>query len=163
MRKLVLEDKEDMIIALQNEINSTPDSRYDHRLHGVLMVAKGMSCYEVAELLGHVPRTVEFWVKAFNARGFAGLYEKQRPGRPSNVPLDSLDSDLREDPHAFGYTENMWDGVLLRRHLSDHYAIEIGVRQCENIFHKLGFRLRRPRPMIAKGNPEQKKDFKRTP
>ena len=43
MKRLVLEDKEEMIIALQNEINRTPDSRYDHRLHGVLMVANGMS------------------------------------------------------------------------------------------------------------------------
>ena len=163
MRKLVLEDKEDMIIALQNEISSTPDSRYDHRLHGVIQVGMGTSCYEVAELLGYGSRTIEYWVKSFNAHGFVGLYEKQRPGRPSNVPLDSLDSDLRADPHAFEYSENMWDGVLPRRHLSDHYAIDIGVRQCENIFHKLGFRLRRPRPMIAKGDPDLKRDFKKTP
>ena len=70
MRKLVLEDKHDMIIALQNEISSTPDSRYDHRLHGVIQVGKGMSCYEVAELLGHGSRTIEYWVKSFNAHGF---------------------------------------------------------------------------------------------
>jgi transposase len=163
MKRLVLEDKEEMIIALQNEINRTPDSRYDHRLHGVLMVANGMSCYEVAEMLGHGPRTIEYWVRSFNAHGFGRLYEKQRPGRPSGVPLDSLDGDLREDPHVFGYVENMWDGVLLRKHLSDHYGIDLGIRQCENIFHKLGFRLRRPRPMIAKGDPERKKDFKKTP
>ena len=94
MKRLVLEDKEDMIIALQNEILSTPDSRYDHRLHGVLLVARGMSCYHVAELLGHGARTVEYWVKTFNARGFAGLYEKQRTGRPSNVLLDSLDREI---------------------------------------------------------------------
>jgi transposase len=122
-----------------------------------------MSCYHVAELLGHGSRTIEYWVRAFNAHGFAGLYEKQRPGRPSNVPLDSLDRDLRSDPHDFGYAENMWDGVLLRKHLSDHYGIDMGVRQCENIFHKLWFRLRMPKPMIARGDLEKKKDFKKTP
>jgi hypothetical protein len=40
IRKLSVEDGEDMVIALQNEISRSPESRYDHRLHGVLMVAK---------------------------------------------------------------------------------------------------------------------------
>ncbi len=37
MRKLSVDDVEDMVIALQNEISRSPESRYDHRLHGVLM------------------------------------------------------------------------------------------------------------------------------
>ena len=45
IRKLSVDDEEDLVIALQNEISRSPESRYDHRLHGVLMVAKGMSCY----------------------------------------------------------------------------------------------------------------------
>ena len=55
MRKLSVDDREDMVIALQNEISRSPESRYDHRLHGVLMVAIGMSCYDVSRILGHSP------------------------------------------------------------------------------------------------------------
>jgi hypothetical protein len=46
---------------LQDEIRRSEESRYDHRLHGVLLVAQGLTCPEVASLLGDVPRTVEYW------------------------------------------------------------------------------------------------------
>ena len=60
MRKLSVEDGDDMVIALQNEISRSLELRYDHRLHGVLIVAKGMSYYDVSNILGHSPRTVEY-------------------------------------------------------------------------------------------------------
>jgi DNA-binding transcriptional regulator YiaG len=36
-----------------DEIRRTEESRYDHRLHGVLLVAHGMTCPEVAAMKGH--------------------------------------------------------------------------------------------------------------
>src|ERR1035438_7182799 len=54
---------------------------YDHRLHGVLLVAQGMSCPEVAGLLGDAPRSVENWVRHFETNGLAGLQEGEHPGR----------------------------------------------------------------------------------
>ena len=59
MKPLTISDREEMVFALQDEIRRSPDSRYDHRLHGVLLVAQGMSCRKVAEALGDSPRTVE--------------------------------------------------------------------------------------------------------
>jgi hypothetical protein len=52
MRKLLIEDAEVMRIALQQEIARSEESRYDHRLHGLLLVSAGQSCRQVAELLG---------------------------------------------------------------------------------------------------------------
>ena len=117
-------------------------------------------------MLGHSPRTVEYWVKQFNNRGLVSLLDRPRTGRPSRISdeiMDKIDQDLRKDPHDFGYKQNMWDGILLMQHLMDHYGIEMGVRHCQNIFHVLGFRLRRPRPMIAQGDREQMGNFKKTP
>ena len=166
MRKLSVEDGEDMVIALQNEISRSPESRYDHRLHGVLMVAKGMSCYGASGILGNSPRTVEYLVKQFNNRGLISLLDRPRTGRPSRISdeiMEKIDQDLRQDPHDFGYKQNVWDGILLRQHLRDHYGIDMGVRQCQNIFHTLGFRLRRPGPVIARGDQDLKDGFKKTP
>jgi len=73
MRKLKVQDAEIMKIALQQEIVRTEEARYDHRLHGVLLVCAGKSCYEVAGLLGHSPRTIQYWVERFEESGFAGL------------------------------------------------------------------------------------------
>ena len=50
------------VLSLQQEIQRSEESRYDHRLHGVLLVAQGMTCPEVARLLGDSRRSVEYWV-----------------------------------------------------------------------------------------------------
>ena len=47
MLKLQIEDAEVMRIAIQQEIARSEESRYDHRLHGLLLVTAGHSCREV--------------------------------------------------------------------------------------------------------------------
>ena len=83
MKALTISDQENMILALQDEIRRNDTSRYDHRLHGVLLVAQGMTGPRVAEMLGDSPRTVVNWVQRFEAQGFAGLSEGERTGRRS--------------------------------------------------------------------------------
>jgi hypothetical protein len=46
MRKLAIADAEIMQFALQQEIFRSEEARYDHRLHGVLLVTHGLSCYD---------------------------------------------------------------------------------------------------------------------
>jgi hypothetical protein len=38
---LTVSDAENVILALQDEIRRSDESRYDHRLHGLLLVAQG--------------------------------------------------------------------------------------------------------------------------
>ncbi len=143
MRKLEIEDAEIMKIALQQEIVRSNESRYDHRLHGVLLVTQGFSCYEVGSMLGHTPKTIETWVNQFNVKGFVGLQEEFKPGRPPSLNetmISSINSDLRNNPGTFGYSQNFWDGKLLSYHIEKVYKIELGVRQCQRLFNKLGFR-----------------------
>lgn len=155
MRKLKIQDNKIMQIALQQEITRSEDARYNHRLHGVLLVSKGHSCYDVGSLFGQNATTVQRWVNDFNKKGFAGLYDKEREGRPSSLNAaqwKKLDKDLRKHPSVFKYEQNLWDGKLLSHHLSRYYGVLIGVRQCQRIFHKLGFRRRKPRPVIAQAD-----------
>lgn len=164
MKKIKIEDNQIMQTAIQQEILRSEDSRYDHRLHGILLVSKGMNCYEVGGLLGHDATTIQRWVNDFNSSGFSGLFDKERPGRPSTMTPKqwaTLEVDLRKQPTEFGYVPNLWDGKLLAHHLASQYGVEIGVRQCQRIFHKLGFRMRKPRPVIAQGDPEAQSDFKK--
>ena len=48
MKKLIIPDAETMVMALQAEIRRSHEARYDHRLQGILLVAQGMTCLEVA-------------------------------------------------------------------------------------------------------------------
>jgi transposase len=165
MRKLAISDAGIMRLALQQEIARSEESRYDHRLHGVLLVSHGISCYQVAEWLGQDPRTIQRWVKRFEIRGFAGLQEGQRPGRPSMLQpaqWEEIGRVLRQPPQRLGYHQNLWDGKLLGHHLANAYGVDLGVRQCQRMFHYLGFRLRKPRSLIAQADPMVQEAYKKT-
>lgn len=165
MRKLEVSDRDIMSVAIQQEISRSEEARYDHRLHGVLLVCRGLSCYEVGDLLGHHSTTIQRWVRTFARDGFAGLMDNERPGRPRRLTAEQWDmvsGDLRREPHELGYPQNLWDGKLLSHHLRQSYGVDLGVRQCQRIFRQLGFRLRKPRPVIAKADPEEQALFKKT-
>src|SRR3990172_7041445 len=82
MRRLEVADADLMGIALQQEIVRSEEARYDHRLHGVLLVSWGFSCHETAGILGHSPRSIQHWVGRFEESGFAGLEERSGRGGP---------------------------------------------------------------------------------
>lgn len=165
MRKLQIEDADVMRIAIQEEIERSEEARYDHRLHGVLLVSHGLSTGRVAEYLGQDPATVYRWVKRFNENGFSGLREGERPGRPSRLMPEELEQvawDLRELPQSFGYSQNLWDGKLLSHHLQEQFDVHLRVRQCQRLFRELGFRRRKPRPLIAHADPQEQTKYKKT-
>jgi transposase len=165
MRPLTIPDAETMVMGLQAEIRRSHESRYDHRLHGVLLVAQGMTCPEVARLLGDAPRTVQYWVKGFQKRGLAALAEAERPGRPrtlSEAQLMTVNAALRQSPEALGLGEHLWDGKTLSAFIKERFQVHLGVRQCQRLFRQLGFRLRKPRPLIAHADPEVLQGYKKT-
>ena len=130
-----------MILGLQDEIRRSEESRYDHRLHGVLLVAQGMTCPAVAKLLGDAARTVEYWVRRFEAEGLAGLSEGERGGRPrrlSEKQLEQVNAALRQRPRALGQGGNLWDGKTLAAWIERQYDIRLGVRQCQRLFRQRG-------------------------
>ena len=77
-------------------------------------------------------------------------------------PWEAMSQDLRKHPRGIGLQQNLWDGKLLSYHLSEQYDLSIGVRQCQRIFREMGFRFRKPRPIIAKADEEEKKRYKKT-
>jgi transposase len=164
MRKLEIANAEVVQLAVQEEIGRSEEARYDHRLHGILLLCRGLSCREVAELFGCGARTVHYWVRRFEHSGFAGLREGERPGRPPRLDesvRQQLGRDLRRCPRELGYAQTLWDGKLLAFHLKQAYGIPIGVRQCQRLFHQLGFRRRKPRPVIAQADPQAQAGFKK--
>jgi transposase len=163
MKALTLSDPAAALV-LQQEIRRSEEARYDHRLHGVLLVAEGLSCPEAARLLGDAPRTLEYWVRRFEQDGLTGLVEGEHPGRPSRLSdrqIQHINAALRGKPSDVGMRVNLWDGKTLSAWLKKEYSIDLGVRQCQRLFRQLGFRLRKPRPVLAKGDPARQKAHKK--
>jgi transposase len=164
MKRLTISEPQNAILSLQDEIRRTEESRYDHRLHAVLLVAQGMSGHQVAQILGDAPRTVAYWVTRFEERGFSGLMDEARSGRtPSLSPaqLEALEGVLRKPPAAAGLS-GPWDGKTLSMYLQRHWGVSLGVRQCQRLFRQLGFRLRKPRPKMAHADADRQAAYKKT-
>jgi transposase len=165
MRKLEIADPQIMQVAIQQEIERSEESRYDHRLHGVLLVSSGYSCTEVGQLFGQAATTVQRWVQRFERGGFEGLREGERPGRPRTLDESQwarIEAYLRKTPRDFGFEAGLWDGPVLSEHLRQCYGIELGVRQCQRLFRQMGFRLRKPRPQVAQSDPVRVATVKKT-
>jgi len=164
MKPLTIVDAPTVILGLQDEIRRNPESRYNHRLHGLLLIAQGMSALEVAKLLGDAPRTVQYWVRRFEEKGLAGLWERERSGRPrrlSSQQLQAVEAALRRQPVEFGLRGNLWDGKTLSAWIKQRFGVTLGVRQCQHLFREFGFRLRKPRPLIARADPERQRAHKK--
>src|SRR5437867_11415731 len=152
MRPLQVADAETIVLGLQDEIRRSEESRYDHRLHGVLLVAQGMTCPEVSRLLGDAPRSVEYWVRRFEERGLGGVVEGQRAGRPPRLmeaQFREVDRVLRQTPRDLVLTGTLWDGKTLSAWIEQRFQVRVQVRQCHRLLRQRGSRLRKPRPLVA--------------
>ena len=154
-----------MPIAVQQEILRSEESRYDHRLHGTLLVCSGLSCNDVAKLFIHGPRTIQYWVRKFEESRFAELEETLRPGHPSDIDEDIrkwVAIDLRCSLREFRYSQNLWDSKLFSHHLSKQYRVQLGERQCRCLFQQLGPWQHKPRPLIDRADQEAQQRYKKT-
>jgi transposase len=104
-------------------------------------------------------------VTRFETHGLTGLRDGARSGRTATLNTKqwaALGRDLRRDPQAFGHVGHLWDGTLLSAHLRLRYGVRLGVRQCQRIFGRMGFRLRKPRPQVAQSDPVKVAAFQKT-
>ncbi len=76
--------------------------------------------------------------------------------------LEEIGRILREAPTAAGLEANLWDGRTLSFYLEQRYGIALGVRQCQRLFRRLKFRLRKPRGVVAKADPGRQRAHKKT-
>jgi len=91
-------------------------------------------------------------VRAYEADGLAGLKKKQRTGRPPRLrwaQLDAVGLALRQPPVHFGIAANLRDGKVLAALVDHQFSIKLGVRECQGLFCRLGFRLCKPLSEIA--------------
>jgi transposase len=118
----------------------------------------------VARLLGDAPRSVEYWVHRLEQRGLSGWIEGERSGRPSRLSqkqMQEIHRVLRAKPSDAGMRVNLWDGKSLSAWIEKQYGIPLGVRQCQRLFRQFEFRLRKPRPVLARADPARQKAHKK--
>ena len=143
---------------------SSDESKYHFKVFAVNMVLSGTSASDVGRSAGVSKVTVTNWVKTVDEQGFESLRVKKQPGRPSKLSteqLQEIDAALSKEASVFGY--KVWDGPTLSGFILDKYGVTLSVRQCQRLFHQLGYSLIRPRSFPSKGyeDTEARKAFKK--
>jgi transposase len=167
MKRLVIKDKEVLKNKIQAYFSGNEEARFIHRLHGVLLFSEkeNESCDSIGALFGNSPRTVSNWIKRINDTGdIESLRSKKQPGRTprlSEKQRQELKSVIKESPDRHGITANIWDGKSLSYYIERQYGIIMKTRACQRLFHKLGFSLKRARPVVARANEEKKIESKK--
>jgi len=168
MKRLIIVDKTGLKSKIQSYFEGNEEAKFIHRLHGVLLFAEkeDESCDSIGALFGNSPRTVSNWIKRINATGdIESLRSKKQPGRPSRLSEDQkqeLKQVIQESPERHGITSNIWDGKSLSAYIESRYSIVMKTRTCQRLFHQLGFKLKRARPVAARANEEKKAESKKT-
>jgi len=145
-------DPADLLAEGQRIAKSNEDAQYLHKVNIVNLVLAGLTPSFLSEYCGESKNTITLWVKKADEEGFESLRPKPHPGRPAKLTgsqLKAIQAVLAEDaPKSYGYS--VWDSLSLSDYISKTYSVELGVRQCQRLFHRLGFSLVRPQTFPSK-------------
>ena len=148
MHKLEVTHPDVVQAALRHEAAHSPQWRFAHRLHCVLLVGAGRSCYEVAALFGDDPRSIERWVHEFQQFGIEALREKPHGGRHgilTTTQMRELELVLQNGPRERGDGAEVWNRALLRAEILQRFGVSMSARQCGRLFKRLA----RSRPQAS--------------
>ena len=168
MKRLTLNEPKKIERQIDNLISSDPEGRFIYRLCSLKMFLNDPACTteSLGKLMQTSPRTIANWINWINVEGTIDiLRDRDKPGRNSTlneIEMKHLRDQIQKHPTESGLDANLWDGKSLSHYIKKKFGKELKVRQCQRIFNKLGFRLKRGRTMVAKGNPEDKKALKKT-
>jgi len=167
MRRLEIKDKERIKAEIQKYFEKNTESRFIHKLHGIILFIdhEDESCDSIGKLFGNSSRTVSNWINKLNESGdLESLRDVKRSGRPPRLNPSQeaeLKLILQQPPENSGMTSNIWDGKTLSAYIEIRYGIILQVRACQRLFHKLGFSLKRARPVVSKGDEKKKAESKK--
>ena len=168
MQKLVITEPKKIERQINAFINKDPEGKFIFRLCSLKVLLHDSTCTteSLGQLMQASPRSVARWIHSINATGSVEvLRDKQKPGRGPRLTekqMELLKVQLQKHPNELGLDANLWDGKTLSHHIKKQFGIVIQIRQCQRIFSKLGFSLKRGRTVVANGDAAAKKAFKKT-
>jgi transposase len=134
--------KEAVQKEIKNVFKSSENARLIRKIDILALVSNGNHITSVSKLFKISRMSISNWINQANNKGLEALKDKKRSGRKSSITPEIeelLKIDIEKSPLDIGYENNDWDGKLLAHHLKEQYQIKLGVRQCQRLFHKLGF------------------------
>lgn len=143
VREPTADEREELRRMLRREVG-----RVSQRAHMVLLSADRHPVSEIARWFEASRATVRYWLRQFDRRGPAGLYDEPRSGRPHKVSATteaSLVELIIADPAAHGYLATFWTVSMLVLARVGRVGVALGQSTVRGVLHRVGLRWGRPR------------------
>ena len=145
-------------------VEQSPGAWLGLRIAVVVLLLDGYRPTFLAELFGVSRMTLTRWVHRLNGQGLAGLQEKARAGRPTQLTprlRRQLSEHLKQSPERYGLPRVVWDGPTLVAHLRQRFGVRLKVRQAQYWLHRLGYGLKRASYVYLQAKAEDVQKFRR--
>jgi len=147
------------VSRLKKALKSANAKRTFQRVQAVLLVARGQTVNEVAEIEGVSQQTVYNWVSRYlDQHQVTALKEAPRSGRPltaRRITAVRILRELRRNPLRLGYPTTVWTVALLAERLSDLYKCTISPDTLRRRMKQIGLRCKRPRYFYEEKDPHR--------
>lgn len=140
-----------------------PRGRMVRRLQVVILAKQGQTAPQIVAATGVSRRTVQEWVRRYNADGLEGLKDQRRGGNRRHLSVVQ-EAQVRQyldrsaaDPH-----QGLRRGEDLRRWLEQRFGVLYSLAGVYELLHRLGYSCLMPRPRHAQADPQAQAAFKKT-
>lgn len=140
--------------------DSDPELRF--RAHIILLLADGYRWDTIEAMLFCSSRTVDRWLKRFEAGGVQGLTGKKR-GRPVRFGVGWIAIVVAwvtsETPRDFGFLRSRWACATVALLLHEKYDLTVSRETVRRWLRRSDLVYRRPRPVLGPTDPERQAKF----
>lgn len=147
------------VSRLKKALKSACDIRTFQRVQAVLLVARGRTINEVAEIAGVSVQTIYNWLNLYLDRHqVEALEEAPGSGRPPTarrITTARILREFRRNPLRLGYRTTVWTVELLADRLNQLYQCTISPDTLRRRMKQIGLRCKRPRYFYEEKDPHR--------
>jgi transposase len=125
--------------------------RVSMRAHMILLSDRGYSAQEISELHDVTDPMVYKWIGRFDEKGPAGLYDRNREGRPPKIDEEAeaeIEKLLESDPTEYGENASRWTAPRIAEHLRKRQGIDVHPDTVRDALKRLEYSWTRPRRQL---------------
>ena len=149
---------------LRKEAETEAEYRVAKRIHAVLLNHDGLSSGDIAGVLQAPRSKVSQWLSDYEEFGQEALLEGQRSGRPALLSAEqkvTLGEIIDSGPLSDGFASGVWNAPRIRRVMVEEFDVEYTSRHVRRLLAQMGFSVQRPKRVLVRANPAQKKRWRR--
>ena len=144
--------------ALTDLYDKTKIPRLRTRAQMILLsTEQALKAPQIAQIVRESERTVQRWLKRYQAEGITGLHDAPKTGKPSKVSQayrQQLLSSVRQRPRSLGLEFSLWTLARLADYLAEQTGIRLSEEGVRLQLKAMEIVLSRPQHKISSPDPE---------